>query len=87
MFYTQIKHGFFDQSEHAQGPIYIKCSIMVNNRQLLASVTSTDYPPTAQNARVWLPELFIILLTNKQQIAANIHVSLNSKGQWLTLSY
>ena len=23
MFYTLIKHGFFDQSEHTQGPIYI----------------------------------------------------------------
>ena len=23
MFYTLIKHGFFDQSERAQGPIYI----------------------------------------------------------------
>ena len=23
MFYTRIKHGFFDQSEHAQGPIYV----------------------------------------------------------------
>ena len=23
MFYTLIKHGFFDQSERTQGPIYI----------------------------------------------------------------
>ena len=23
MFYTLMKHGFFDQSEHAQGPVYV----------------------------------------------------------------
>ena len=27
MFYTRIEHGFFDQSERAQGPIYILMSL------------------------------------------------------------